>query len=168
MIRNRQKFIENELHRCETQLRTLLKPEENALTANPSFSCPSELLEKVKLAVKFDLQFKQFTANVEISNNGSVIIQTVSSFYGQLQTLTSPLNQRITYIEHFDSKITDGRNQPKKVVYDASSKQLIPDAIMRGINATTERIARNETRLTIYAFPYTIHLDFKAWDSMFP
>jgi len=167
MSQYRKNFIENELYRCETQLKTLLESNNDGPISTPTMTItPTEVLQKVTLAVEFEFQTKTPTVYVEISCDGSVFIQNYS--YGNRSyTLTNPLKQHVSCIYHVDYNRADGREVFRKYVY-FNTDPLIPNDVMHGINATGKKTARNDGNCVISEFPYFINLDFQVWGSMFP
>jgi hypothetical protein len=167
MSQYRKRFIENELYRCETQLKTLLGSNNNGVVSNPNMTTTNtELLKNVTLEVKFQLPHKSCIVNVEISHNGSVFIRNYSNNNHSHQ-LTNPLMQRVLYIEHVDYNRTDGREQCVKIVY-FDPETLIPNDVMHGIKAAENKTAINRGNCVISEFPYFIYLDFAVSDEMFP
>jgi hypothetical protein len=161
---NRKQLIQDELHKCNTQLKNLLEAEAQPLTVQPF-----NFLTHVTLNVKFDVVTRYALVEVKMLRFGIVFLTSYT--YARLGTqiicpIYPPIIARVTVITHTD--YTKEGTQGSFVDY--IQKDPIPDTIMQDIEKVKGEItARNERQqCVIYAFPYFINLDFQFSSETFP
>ena len=156
MIRSERKVLQDELHKCEIELKPLLEAD-----------ISSPVVQKVILTVRFEVYFQTVLADVEISSDGSVLIRSYcpDPYSTKTTTLKTPLKTHVTFIYHTDYR----KLFPRKSVYSYGDHSIISNTVMNGISGMENWTARNEySKCNMFSFPYHIVLYLEISTNMFP